>query len=37
MIDIHSHILPKMDDGAGDIQESIEMARKAVDRGFPTL
>ncbi|MGE7904398.1 tyrosine-protein phosphatase [Peribacillus sp. NPDC094092] len=37
MIDIHSHILPKMDDGAGNIQESIEMARKAVDQGISNI
>lgn len=27
MIDIHSHILPIVDDGAEDIEESIAMAR----------
>lgn len=37
MIDIHSHILPKMDDGAGDIHESIEMARKAVEQGISNI
>jgi protein-tyrosine phosphatase len=34
MIDLHSHILPGIDDGAQDIEESLEMARIAVDQGF---
>ena len=29
MIDIHCHILPDIDDGASDLEESIEMARMA--------
>lgn len=33
MIDIHVHILPGMDDGAEDLQDTIEMARLAVDSG----
>ena len=33
MIDIHSHILPGIDDGAADISVSIEMARIAVNSG----
>ncbi|MGG0844871.1 tyrosine-protein phosphatase [Peribacillus simplex] len=37
MIDIHSHILPDIDDGAGNIQESIEMARKAVEQGITNI
>lgn len=37
MIDIHSHILPGMDDGARNIQESIEMARKAVEQGVTNI
>ncbi|MGE7761374.1 tyrosine-protein phosphatase [Peribacillus sp. NPDC097895] len=37
MIDIHSHILPEMDDGSGNIQESIEMARKAVEQGITDI
>lgn len=33
MIDIHSHILPGIDDGAADIGISLEMARIAVQQG----
>ncbi len=33
MIDIHSHILPGVDDGAVDLAESLAMARLAVGRG----
>ncbi|MED4635292.1 tyrosine protein phosphatase [Peribacillus frigoritolerans] len=33
MIDIHCHILPGVDDGAADIKESLNMARKAVEAG----
>lgn len=33
MIDIHCHILPHFDDGAADLEESLAMARLAVDSG----
>jgi protein-tyrosine phosphatase len=33
MIDIHSHILPGLDDGAHDLSESIAMLRMAADSG----
>jgi len=33
MIDIHSHILPGLDDGAKDWEESLAMAEKAVQDG----
>ncbi|MCJ7680922.1 MAG: hypothetical protein MUP70_09380 [Candidatus Aminicenantes bacterium] len=33
MIDLHAHILPGLDDGARDIEESLAMARLAVDSG----
>lgn len=33
MIDIHTHILPGMDDGAEDIYDSIEMAAMAYESG----
>ncbi|MEX6700364.1 tyrosine-protein phosphatase [Peribacillus frigoritolerans] len=34
MIDIHCHILPGVDDGSADMNESINMARKAVEAGI---
>ncbi|MEI2472471.1 CpsB/CapC family capsule biosynthesis tyrosine phosphatase [Peribacillus frigoritolerans] len=34
MIDLHCHILPEVDDGSKDMQESIAMARKAVEVGI---
>ncbi|WP_371017949.1 tyrosine-protein phosphatase [Pseudalkalibacillus sp. JSM 102089] len=34
MFDVHCHILPGMDDGPTTIDESIEMARKAVSEGI---
>ncbi|GAB5379926.1 MAG: exopolysaccharide biosynthesis protein [Aliiglaciecola sp.] len=33
MIDLHSHILPGIDDGARSMQQSLEMARQAVVAG----
>ncbi len=37
MIDLHSHILPGLDDGAGDIEVSMRMARIAVQEGVQTM
>lgn len=37
MIDIHTHILPGIDDGAGDIYDSIEMAALARDNGTDVI
>lgn len=37
MIDIHSHILPGLDDGAGDLAESLAMARVAVADGVEEI
>lgn len=37
MIDLHSHILPELDDGAQSLQESLAMARMAVDSGVTTM
>ncbi|MBN8235131.1 tyrosine protein phosphatase [Halobacillus kuroshimensis] len=37
MIDIHSHILPGVDDGAQTIEESIQMAEAAVADGITTI
>jgi protein-tyrosine phosphatase len=33
MVDVHCHILPGLDDGAADIQESLAMAQCAIDEG----
>ena len=37
MIDLHCHILPGIDDGAVDMQTSIEMARIAAEDGIKTI
>jgi len=37
MIDIHSHILYGLDDGAKDLAGSIEMARQAVAEGITSV
>lgn len=37
MIDIHTHILPGIDDGARDLEDSIEMAAIAAHSGVHTL
>ncbi|MYL20112.1 tyrosine protein phosphatase [Halobacillus litoralis] len=37
MIDLHSHILPGVDDGAQTVEESIQMARAAVADGIKTI
>lgn len=34
MIDIHSHILPGIDDGAKDMQETVQMLFSAIDEGI---
>ena len=36
MIDIHSHILPNIDDGASNIAEALTMLKMAVDMGVTT-
>ncbi|MER3410005.1 MAG: hypothetical protein C4306_07880 [Thermoleophilia bacterium] len=33
MIDLHTHILPGVDDGASTLEESVELARALVDQG----
>lgn len=37
MIDLHTHILPGVDDGAQDMEEALEMAYLAVQSGVHTL
>lgn len=37
MIDIHCHILPGVDDGAGTLTESLEMARVAAKQGIKKI
>lgn len=37
MIDIHCHILPGIDDGAPDIEESAEMVRSAAQNGIQAI
>ena len=34
MIDIHTHILPNLDDGASNLEESIDMVEKLISLGF---
>ena len=34
MIDIHSHILPELDDGSRSLEESLDMARIASEDGI---
>ncbi len=37
MIDVHCHILPGLDDGPGNIQDALKMARLAVKDGISTI
>ncbi|WP_283153404.1 tyrosine-protein phosphatase [Guptibacillus hwajinpoensis] len=37
MIDIHCHILPGIDDGARDLNDSLEMARQAQSQGITQI
>lgn len=37
MIDLHSHILPGIDDGAKDLEMALEMAQQAVARGIKAV
>ena len=37
MIDFHSHILPEMDDGAGDLNTSLDMLRESKRQGVDVI
>jgi len=37
MIDLHAHILPEVDDGPADLEESLEMLREAAEDGIETV
>jgi protein-tyrosine phosphatase len=37
VIDLHCHILPGIDDGAGDLADSVAMARQAADDGIQAI
>ncbi|MCC8048646.1 MAG: hypothetical protein LIO52_06065, partial [Oscillospiraceae bacterium] len=36
MIDFHSHILPKMDDGSRSVEESLELLCESARQGVDT-
>lgn len=37
MVDLHSHILPGLDDGVGGLDEAVELACEAVDAGVTAI
>lgn len=37
MVDIHTHVIPNVDDGSRDIETSLEMLKEAVANGVTTL
>lgn len=37
MIDLHSHIIPKIDDGSGSIEETFNILKEAVSNGFTDI
>ena len=37
MLDIHSHILPKMDDGSSSVEESLNLLRTSAEQGITEI
>lgn len=37
LVDMHSHLLPNLDDGADDLEESVTMIKRFVDLGYKKL
>lgn len=37
MVDLHTHILPKLDDGADSLEEALEMLELAIESGVDTI
>lgn len=37
MVDLHCHILPRLDDGARDVEDSVGMARQAAEDGIEAV
>ena len=37
MIDWHSHILPGIDDGSGNVDESLELLKMQLEQGADTV
>lgn len=37
MVDIHTHILPKMDDGSSSVEETMELLRRLAKQGVDTV
>ena len=37
MLDIHSHILPKMDDGSSSVEESLKLLRTSAEQGITEI
>ncbi|HEX9968424.1 MAG TPA: CpsB/CapC family capsule biosynthesis tyrosine phosphatase, partial [Solirubrobacterales bacterium] len=37
MVDLHCHILPRLDDGARDLDDSVGMARQAAEDGIEAV
>ena len=37
MIDMHSHILPNIDDGAKDVEETFQLIKEAEQVGFEAI